>query len=96
MITELAVMTVEAGSEAEFETALAKARVLVETSPGCLGLTVAKGIERPTAYLITIQWRELADHLKVFRTSENYTKWRELLSPFYAEPPSVEHWTPVA
>ena len=94
MITELAYMSITPGHEADFEAALAEARGLVEQTPGCLGLTVQRGVERPGVYLITITWRTLDDHLVGFRESERFGQWRALLSPHYAEPPTVEHWAP--
>lgn len=94
MITELAYMSITPGQESAFEAALAEARQLVEQTPGCLGLTVQRGVERPTVYLITIGWNTLDDHLVGFRESDRFGQWRALLSPHYAAPPSVEHWGP--
>ncbi|MCB0916510.1 MAG: antibiotic biosynthesis monooxygenase [Actinobacteria bacterium] len=95
MITETAYMSIQPGREADFEAAIAVARELVEVTPGCRGLTVQRGIERPEVYLVTIQWDTLEDHLVGFRESSRFPRWRELLSPHYSEPPAVEHWTPV-
>jgi heme-degrading monooxygenase HmoA len=95
MITETAHMTIRPGQEAAFEAALDQARSLVEQTPGCLGLTVQRGVERPGVYLITIGWDTLDDHLVGFRESARFPQWRALLSPHFAEPPAVEHWGPV-
>ncbi|MDQ1248289.1 MAG: hypothetical protein QG597_2661 [Actinomycetota bacterium] len=95
MITETAYMTIRVGHEAEFEAALIRARTLVEQTPGCLGLTVQRGVERPSVYLVTIGWESLDDHLVGFRESDRFGQWRALLGPTFAEPPSVEHWGPV-
>lgn len=93
MIIETAFMTVAAGDEAAFETALEKARHLVESSPGCRGMAVHRGIERPQTFMLVISWDSLADHTETFRGSEAFTQWRSILGPLFAETPQVEHWT---
>jgi len=92
MIIETAAMSIQPGREEEFEQALAVARTFVESSPGCRGLTYQRGVERPSVYLLLIRWDTVADHLQTFRNSEAFTRWRQLLSPLYAEPAVVEHW----
>lgn len=96
MITETAFMSVTSGHEAEFEAAIGQARTLVEQTPGCRGLTVQRGVERPSVYLITITWDTLNDHLVGFRESDRFPQWRALLSPHYSAPPEVEHWGELA
>ena len=92
MIIETAFMTVAAGDEAAFETALDEARQFVESSPGCRGLEVHRGIERPQTFMLLIRWDSLADHTETFRGSEAFTNWRAILGPLFAEAPQVEHW----
>ena len=96
MIIETAYMTVAEGNEAAFETALTEARRWVESSPGCRGLQVHRGIERPRTFLLVITWDSLADHTETFRGSEAFTQWRAILGPLFDEPPTVEHWQPIA
>lgn len=92
MIIETAFMTVAEGNEAAFEVALSKARHLVESSPGCHGLEVHRGIERPQTFMLVIRWDSLADHTETFRGSEAFTQWRAILGPLFVETPQVEHW----
>lgn len=96
MIVETAHMTVHPGAEADFRAALREAAPLVLESPGCLGMQVHRGVERPSTFLLVISWASLAAHVDGFRGSDSFTRWRELLGPFFAEPPVVEHWTPEA
>lgn len=92
MIIETAQMTVTPGSEQDFLTALDSATPLVRESPGCIGMTVQRGVERPQTFLLLIQWATLSDHVDGFRGSPQFKQWRELLGPYFAEPPAVEHW----
>lgn len=96
MVTEVVYMSVVPGQESGFEAALAEARVLVETSAGCRGLRVLRGVERPSVYLIAIDWDDISDHMQGFRESERFGQWRGLLGPFFAEPPLMEHFSPTA
>ena len=92
MIIETAFMTVAPGDEAAFETALEQARTLVESSTGCRGLEVHRGIERPQTFMLLIRWDSLADHTETFRGSQAFVQWRAILGPLFAETPQVEHW----
>jgi heme-degrading monooxygenase HmoA len=92
MIVEKAEFTVPTGREEEFELALAKAREVISASHGFLGLRVGRGVERPSTYLLLIEWATLADHLEGFRESEAFATWRSLVGPFFAQPPLVEHF----
>lgn len=94
MIIETAQMSVHPGTEADFLSALQNAAPLVLESPGCLGMTVQRGVERPSTFMLVIRWETLSDHVDGFRASESFVRWRQLLGPHFAEPPLVEHWSP--
>ena len=91
-VLEHALLPVRAGSEAEFEAAVAEARPLIEVSPGFLSLK----IHRPTAagqpYLLLAEWRSVADHRDGFRQSDRYKRWRALLHGFYDPVPEVGYF----
>jgi len=93
MIMETAFIKVLPGKEAEFEDALEKAKKVLAKSPGFEAIHVHRGIERPDTYLLAIGWANLEDHTVSFRESDLFTKWREIIGPFFAEAPHVEHWT---
>ncbi len=91
MITEIVEIEVKPGEEAAFEAAVAEAIPVFRRSKGCLGMELARTIERRTKYRLFVRWETLDDHLVHFRGSENFQEWRRLASPFFASPPSVEH-----
>ena len=78
--------------EASFEQAMAKARPLIEASPGFLEIDIHRCIETPNRYLLLASWRSVEDHTIGFRQSERYRQWRELLHHFYDPFPTVEHY----
>jgi heme-degrading monooxygenase HmoA len=92
VITEHVVLPVRPGQEADFEEAFSVAKTIILGSPGCQSLTLSRCLERPSAYLLLVQWRELDDHMVGFRQSPAYEEWRALLHHFYDPAPVVEHF----
>ncbi len=95
MILEHALLPVRPGREEEFERAFATARTLIEASPGCLRLSLSRGVESPSSYLLLVEWESVEAHLDGFRTSDAFQQWRRLLHHFYDPAPVVEHFTPL-
>lgn len=96
MITEAAFMSIIPGQEEQFRAAVEQAKSVVSQSPGFVSIDVHQGIERPSTFLVCIVWRTLEDHTEGFRGGPLFPQWRALIGPFFAEPPTVEHWAPVA
>ena len=94
-VLEHAPLQVRPGSEEHFETAFGRARPLIEATAGCLGLRLLRGVERPSAYLLLVEWESVEDHEVGFRGSDRYPEWSRLLHPFYDPFPTVEHFTEV-
>ncbi|WP_309080603.1 antibiotic biosynthesis monooxygenase [Zhihengliuella sp.] len=96
MIREHALLPVREDLELEFEAAFEHARTLIAASPGFRGLTLSRCIERPSTYLLLVDWDSVADHEEGFRGSAGYEQWRALLHRFYEPFPRVEHFETVA
>lgn len=96
MITEHALLPIVAGQEEQFEAAFARAQTIIASMPGFLGLTLARCLERPSTYLLLVNWTQLGDHTEGFRRSEGYQEWRDLLHGFYDPFPVVEHFQTVS
>ena len=92
MVLEHALLDVISGLEVEFEEAFSRARDVISKSPGFISLKIVRGIERPSSYLLLVEWESLADHTIGFRQSARYAEWRELLHHFYDPFPVVEHF----
>jgi heme-degrading monooxygenase HmoA len=95
MITEHALLPVKPGLEAEFEEAFASARAIIAASPGFRGLTLSRGIETPSSYLLLVSWDSVEAHEEGFRGSPGYQEWKRMLHHFYDPFPVVEHYSPV-
>lgn len=94
-VLERAELPVRPGMEAEFERNFAQARHLVAESPGCRSVSLVRGIESPSLYILLIEWDSVESHEVSFRQSERYAEWRALLHHFYDPFPTVEHFSPV-
>jgi heme-degrading monooxygenase HmoA len=92
MILEAAMLKVHAGQESAFEAAMRQAAPVIASSSGYLGHELRRCMETPGRYLLLVQWETLEAHTVGFRQSPAFTKWREIIGGFFAEPPVVEHY----
>jgi heme-degrading monooxygenase HmoA len=95
VITEHAVLPVIPGQEAEFLETMDRAKALIAASPGFISLQVARCLERPSTFLLLVEWETLEAHTEGFRGSESFGEWRALLHHFYDPAPVVEHFETV-
>ena len=93
MILELADIRIHSGQQALFEAAIERGlNTVIAKASGFRGFKVNKGIESPERYLLQIFWASLEDHTVGFRQSPAFAQWREIVSPYFAVPPTVEHF----
>ncbi|AXB48216.1 antibiotic biosynthesis monooxygenase family protein [Amycolatopsis albispora] len=91
MVTEIALIEVHPGQEADFEKAVATAVPLFEAAEGCHGVRLRRSVEFPQRYRLLVEWETVEHHTVTFRGSAAFARWRELAGPFFAAPPQVEH-----
>jgi len=94
-VLEHALLHVVPGRETEFEHAFALARPIISGMPGFRSLTLSRGIESPSDYLLLVEWDTVEHHEVGFRGSPGYQQWRALLHEFYEPFPVVQHFTEV-
>ena len=92
MILEAALMTIKKGEEAQFEKAMAKAKLVISASPGFRGMEIGRSIENPQRYLLRVWWNKVEDHTVGFRESARFKDWRGLIGPYFDGTPAVEHY----
>jgi heme-degrading monooxygenase HmoA len=92
MILEHAVLEVLPGKEAEFEGAFDSAQRIIAAMPGFCSLRLERCLERPSRYVLLVEWERLEDHTEGFRLSPEYDHWRALLHHFCEPFPVVEHY----
>ena len=93
MILELADIRIHAGQQQAFDEAIQRGlRTVISKAQGFHGFKVNKGIEHPERYILMIFWDTLEDHTVHFRQSPAFAEWRAIVGPFFAAPPTVEHF----
>lgn len=92
MVVERAEFVVKEGQEAEFETAMAEGVKLLGGAAGSISVTLGRGIEAPSKFLLLIEWEEVASHT-AFTTTPEFDQFRKLAGPFFAGPPAMEHFS---
>jgi heme-degrading monooxygenase HmoA len=92
MILEHAVLNIKRGQSAAFEAALAKAKYLIEETPGFQKMEVRPCVETKDRYLLLVWWSSVEAHTHGFRQSDRYGPWREALHGFYEPFPTVQHY----
>ena len=95
MVLEVAILDVVAGQEAAFESAFAQAQTIIAGMPGYQDHALQRCVEKPSRYILLVNWDKLEDHTEGFRQSEQYQQWKALLHNFYDPFPEVEHYTAV-
>lgn len=94
MILEIADFTVRPGTQDEFAPALERGlRTIIAKAAGYRRHEVQRGVENPERFVLLIEWDTLENHTVDFRGSPAFTQWREIVGPFFAKPPQVEHFT---
>ncbi|MDB5885153.1 MAG: Antibiotic biosynthesis monooxygenase [Polaromonas sp.] len=97
MILELADIRIHPGQQAAFDEAIERGvRTIIAKATGFKGCHIHKGIESPERYLLQISWETLENHTIDFRESAAFAEWRALVGPFFASPPTVEHFNLLA
>jgi heme-degrading monooxygenase HmoA len=97
MILELADIQIKPGHQQQFDTAIQHGVAnVISKAKGFAGFKINKGIESPERYLLMIFWETLENHTVDFRESPAFQEWRGIVGPFFAAPPTVEHFTLLA
>ena len=95
MVLEVGLINVTAGQEDGFAAAYATAYDILATTPGCRSVRMTRGIESPTRFVLLVEWDTVEAHTDNFRATVRYTRWRELIGPYFDGAPLVEHFTDV-
>jgi heme-degrading monooxygenase HmoA len=94
VILEIADIRIAPGQQAAFEEAIQRGvSTVISRAKGMRGWKVNRGVESPERYLLMIFWDTLEDHTVHFRGGPLFAEWRAIVGPFFAAPPSVEHFS---
>ncbi|QRX81248.1 antibiotic biosynthesis monooxygenase [Glaciimonas sp. PAMC28666] len=97
MILELADIRIQPGKQADFDIAIQRGLTeVISKAKGFSGFKINKGIDSPERYVVMIYWETLENHTIDFRESAAFAEWRGIVGPFFAVPPTVEHFSLLA
>ena len=91
MVLEIADFAILPGREEAFAAAVQEGVAQLQGSPGFRSVRLTRGIESPSRFVLLVEWDDLEAHTVGFRESERFTRWREIVGPFFDGPPKVEH-----
>ena len=92
MILEVAILDVISGQESDFQRSFAEAQEIISSMPGYISHELKRCIEKPSRFILLVNWEKLEDHTVGFRDSSQYQKWKTLLHHYYDPFPEVEHY----
>ncbi len=95
MVLEVALIDVQDGTAEQFASAYRIAREIVLSTPGVRSVRMTHGIERPTRFVLLVEWDSVEAHEVNFRQTDRFGRWRALIGPYFAAPPLVEHYEDV-
>ena len=95
MVLEIATLDIKNGEERNFEESFNKAQVIISQTPGYVSHQLHRSLEKPSRYVLLVNWERLEDHVEGFRKSAPYQQWKALLHHFYDPFPTVEHFESV-
>ena len=97
MILEMADIRIRPRQQVAFDAAIrCGVETVIAKATGFRGYKVNCGVESPDRYVLMIFWDTLENHTVDFRGSSAYGEWRAIVSPYFAVPPQIEHFTLVA
>lgn len=92
MVFEHAVLEVIPGQETAFQASFDTAKAIISEAAGFRSLRLSRCLEKPSRYLLLVEWEKLEDHTEGFRGSTAYEDWKALLHHFYDPFPTVDHY----
>jgi quinol monooxygenase YgiN len=60
----------------------------------CQGYDLSQCEEEPDCFILRIEWTSTADHLNVFRGSEQFRKFLPLVRPYIPHMEEMRHYAP--
>lgn len=92
MILEVAIMKVKLDEVHKFEAVFPKAAAISASCEGYISHEMQRCIETKGKYFYLIRWESVEAHEKNFRQTPKRQQFRDLIGPFWEEPPVAEHF----
>lgn len=97
MVTEQFIVKVKPGLESQFEAAMEHGlRTVLSRAKGCRTWRLRRGVESANQYQVQIEWDSIEDHLDGYRGSSLALEFRAIVTDYFAEWPTMQHFTELA
>jgi heme-degrading monooxygenase HmoA len=93
MVIERAELLINDGQEDAFEAAFADARKHLEDAAGSRSVTIGRGVEHPSKYVLLIEWDSVDAHV-AFTQTEAFGQFGGAVGQYFAGKPAMEHFAP--
>jgi heme-degrading monooxygenase HmoA len=90
MVLEVALF--EVTDPDRFESAYRGIRHVLSGADGCRSVRMTRGIESANRFVLLVEWDSVEAHERNFRQTDRFPSWRAAISPYFAGPPTVEHF----
>lgn len=94
-VLEVAIIDVLDGADGDFAAAYRQARSILAETTGVRSVRMTHGVERPTRFVLLVEWDSIQVHNDNFRSTDRWVQWRDIIGPYFATPPVVEHFADV-
>jgi heme-degrading monooxygenase HmoA len=94
MVIEQVDIEVELDNAQAFVAAMLEARKLLAAAEGAQEVSLIRGIETPTRFVLRIHWGSIDDHVS-FTKTEQFVQFRERVGHFFSKRPVMEHFASV-
>jgi quinol monooxygenase YgiN len=75
VVTEMAIFTALPGKEDELGRAIGHGAGFIRQYPGCISVNIARSIEKPERFTVSIDWQSVGVHVNGFRNSPLFSRW---------------------
>jgi heme-degrading monooxygenase HmoA len=76
VVLEVALIDVQDGTVEQFASAYRIAREILVSTPEMRSARMTHGIERPTRFLLLVEWESVEAHEVNFRQTDRFGRWR--------------------
>ena len=92
MVTEVAIFNALPGKEDELGQGIVRGLDVIRQHPECISANVARCIEQPGRYMLSVVWSSLEAHTLDFRGGPLFPQWRSNINGLFAPTPEVFHY----
>lgn len=92
MILEVAILHIKPEEVAKFEADFPRVEPIFRSVKGYISHELQRCVETKGRYHFLIRWETIESHTVNFRQSDKVKQFRDIVGPYFAQPPLAEHF----